>query len=129
MCVVIVWSVVCDTETPQAPRTPHHRTPPPTPMSTDCIDKQCPAYTHSNVPSARVDPIHDLFAGPYALAYVLYTTLPGSYATPADLVEAGEVNSMLGKITNTWLPLTFVHGSHEEEVCFVWGGVFCMGVG
>lgn len=41
-------------------------------------------------------------------AFALYHTVPGLWC-PEQLVKAGEVNTMLGYVTNEWLPI-FVSG-------------------
>lgn len=53
-------------------------------------------------------------------ALALYHTVPGLYC-PVDLVQAGELNTMLGNVTDTYLPI-YIGGSSNNNG-LVWGMV------
>ncbi len=57
---------------------------------------------------------------------LLYTMLPGAWC-PDDLVAMGQVNTMLGLVTNKWLPLNFTRNGigYPGQVGFLGMFIYC----
>lgn len=62
------------------------------------------------------DDVTTLFRSAHGLAYVLGTTLVGAHTNTKELAALGQVNSVLGVITNQWLPLTFSQHRDDAQV-------------
>ena len=61
-------------------------------------------------------PAATLFDSAHGLAYALGTTLVGAHTSPEALAALGEVNSVLGVLTDSWLPLTFTRTTDDQVV-------------